>query len=605
MASLDIKPDMLVIALDGDGIGKLVGRAVIANDAERLHEVSHRIDAAQAFIVHWANQNKGIKISGGGDEATVAIPKEAMLQVECLRKDIEHAFGYTVSVGVGKDLAEAGTALLVAKLRGKDRIVHYSKGIEYDIKKAKRRVREKRATPDEYKLAEAYLKKAENMESKDCPYCKQTDGIDPSHCVWCHDAEQKEGEEACPYCESNASANISDSSGIESDDCPFCRENPDKTNDCPFCLDDASQGQKQPEVASMDDHAAEQANKIRSPDTANETAPAGSPEEKEQANAMGMNPPINGKPEIGDNSPQGIGMANPADAGAPQGSNQGEANEENQSKIPEEGAHSKEALQAIAQQIESETAEGKPEDKEIANQIDDTQVTSGDMEDGTSRPEGYEENTPGDLGLDEENAGEPDLSSVLQEGLDNHADEAQKEKVRTMIGQALTGFKASKDVLERAKEQAPDFYNASIAMLAAMINMAEMLGLKGKEDGQPDQALEDAASAAQSGGSDQVSQGDAHDWNDPFPKHPDHGGEKKPGHAPSQEERGGVGQPIGKLPTKHTTTHVAKEPIPVGGVNAKGQKKVQDAQGNVRFIDMKSPRVQGPAGVPVKAPPRG
>ena len=36
-----------------------------------------------------------------------------------------------------------------------------------------------------------------------------------------------------------------------------------------------------------------------------------------------------------------------------------------------------------------------------------------------------------------------------------------------------------KQILEKAKEQAPDFYQASIAMLAAMIKMAEMLGLSG------------------------------------------------------------------------------------------------------------------------------
>jgi len=61
-----------------------------------------------------------------------------------------------------------------------------------------------------------------------------------------------------------------------------------------------------------------------------------------------------------------------------------------------------------------------------------------------------------------------------------------------------------------------------------------------------------------------------------------------------------VGQPIGTLPTKHTTHHVARTPIAIGGVNAKGQKKVQDAHGNIRFIDMKQGRVMGGDGVPTK-----
>jgi len=47
---------------------------------------------------------------------------------------------------------------------------------------------------------------------------------------------------------------------------------------------------------------------------------------------------------------------------------------------------------------------------------------------------------------------------------------------------------------------------------------------------------------------------------------------------------------------------VAKDPIPEGGINAKGQMKVTDNKGIVRFIDMKEGRVQGPSGVPIKAP---
>jgi hypothetical protein len=57
---------------------------------------------------------------------------------------------------------------------------------------------------------------------------------------------------------------------------------------------------------------------------------------------------------------------------------------------------------------------------------------------------------------------------------------------------------------------------------------------------------------------------------------------------------------VGKLSAKHTTKHVARTPIPVGGINAKGQVKAQDNQGKIRFIDMKEGRVMGAAGVPVK-----
>jgi hypothetical protein len=57
---------------------------------------------------------------------------------------------------------------------------------------------------------------------------------------------------------------------------------------------------------------------------------------------------------------------------------------------------------------------------------------------------------------------------------------------------------------------------------------------------------------------------------------------------------------VKKLPTKNSTPHIAKEPIPEGGLNANGQKKITDPNGKVRFINMREPRVKGPGGIPVK-----
>lgn len=63
---------------------------------------------------------------------------------------------------------------------------------------------------------------------------------------------------------------------------------------------------------------------------------------------------------------------------------------------------------------------------------------------------------------------------------------------------------------------------------------------------------------------------------------------------------------VGKLSAKHATKHVARTPIPPGGVNAKGQKKVTDPKtGKIRFIDMKHGMVQSATGVPVRPPSRG
>jgi hypothetical protein len=68
---------------------------------------------------------------------------------------------------------------------------------------------------------------------------------------------------------------------------------------------------------------------------------------------------------------------------------------------------------------------------------------------------------------------------------------------------------------------------------------------------------------------------------------------------PEAQAEGIVGS-IKKLPTKNTTPHIAKQPIPEKGLNAKGQMKVTDANGKVRFINMREPRIMGEGGAPVK-----
>src|ERR1700688_1621778 len=210
----EIKAGWLYIAADGDGIGKKVGRAVIANDAEELHRVSNRIDAAQDFILHWCKDVGGTKISGGGDEFVAAVPPEAKDKLKSLRKSIEKSFGYTISVGVGRSLSEAGTALLVAKLRGKDRIVYFNKHIKEDIKKAKRRVREGRASQEEYKLSEAYLEKAESML---CELHKKE-----NHKKHIHDLHKSEEGQHAPQTNEGSK-----------DPCPYCADQEDnRTDDC-------------------------------------------------------------------------------------------------------------------------------------------------------------------------------------------------------------------------------------------------------------------------------------------------------------------------------------------------------------------------------------
>jgi len=119
------------------------------------------------------------------------------------------------------------------------------------------------------------------------------------------------------------------------------------------------------------------------------------------------------------------------------------------------------------------------DEKIVMDNIDPSEMPLGDeMEDNVSRPEDYDENnSPTDMGLSEENES-VDISNVSGGDLDAHKDGMQKEQIVNLIAESLDGFKANKQILEKAKDQAPELYAATISMLKAMIEMAKMLDLK-------------------------------------------------------------------------------------------------------------------------------
>jgi len=602
---MEIPKNFIYFSYDADGMGRKVGRATLDNDIDELRRISSLIDAGHELVKRWVKERDGIWINGGGDEGNAAVDKQYMPELEQLRKDYEFLVGATISIGVGRKPSEAGRALLIAKLKGKNRIVTFNPNISKEIKAMKKRAKKGIfRSMEEYKLSGAYLKKSEEI---DCVYCDQTDEVDPDHCKMCHDLETQEGMDNCPFCQNDPSMGPKEPE-IANEDCAFCNEMElqGQKGECEFC---------------------NQIDSLTSPDSNDQEAPSGSKEEHDQYEKMGMSPPEIGKPDqtnlnqdVGQNAPMDVVPGKNANGASNPNQRLDDQRDVPKTVIDPEDNHSKEALTSIAEQIESE---GTPNIEDVES-IDDTEMPIGKEAEGNiSRPEGFGQGTPGDLGLDgtngptdDENEGDPDFSDILEEGLNANADIIQREKVIAMVGQALAQFKASKDVLEVSQAQMPQLYQASISMLKAMIEMANLLQLGGNQ-------LEQNMSQSPELGQVQANltpppeeQND--EWQDPFPAHPDHGGESKTSHSPSNNTdssqaqtnadgtgTGKIGQPIGKLSAKNTTKHIAKEPLPIGAVNAKGQQKVQDNNGSVRFIDRKKGMVQGPSGVPVKPPKMG
>lgn len=434
---------------DGDNIGNIVGKSFLSDNIDQLKNTVKKIEIGGHLMRVFVMKHRGEIINIGGDEGVFAIPEHALIDLEQLRDDYRESTGFTLSIGVGRLPSESAKSLLAAKIRGKNQIAIYSRSVKDDIRKAKMNVKKHKASIAEQKLAEAGLFKSETFTEHNCPYCKQTDGVDPEHCKSCHDLDDN-----CPFCKE---ANPLSHDCTNDPSCPFCQEYHEMdghdSENCPLCQGsgDKSLPVKNPTTTSSENYEGQALNEpeIPKPDAISE-------------NPDGLAPNYD--------SPTNENLKLEASQSAVQSNNipEYEKNGENITQSPAQGG-----VQSVLDQVDA-----------LPPTEDQKRMESGDpngpnMINGVLRPDDYQEShSPGDMGLQEDPG--PDMSDVLREGLDSHASNIQREKVIQMVGQALSGFKESKMILEKAKIQAPQLYNSSIAMLKAMIEMAKMLGLGGE-----------------------------------------------------------------------------------------------------------------------------
>lgn len=152
----------LFIAWDGDHIGRQVGRASLADDAEGLRRISQAIDQGNLVWKSWVELSGGSLISFGGDEGRAEVPADKLDELPAIREQYSGKVGSPVSVGVGLKLSEADKALIAAKLRGGDAIVFYTDEVEQEIEEARR----KNQRTEEQKITDEYLTKTEAVPQR-------------------------------------------------------------------------------------------------------------------------------------------------------------------------------------------------------------------------------------------------------------------------------------------------------------------------------------------------------------------------------------------------------------------------------------------------------
>lgn len=159
-----------------------------------------------------------------------------------------------------------------------------------------------------------------------------------------------------------------------------------------------------------------------------------------------------------------------------------ENNTEPAGELPrEQGMETKDEL---LDAIDQDPGIGQPTPKDIAQQTDDTELPQGlASDDNKSVPDTFgdaQENAEIDQPVEGQDDSSPQLGNVLQDGLNDQADDIQRQKVVDLVGNALQDFKANKGVLEQLKVEQNSFYVANIQMLKAMIELCKMLGLEPK-----------------------------------------------------------------------------------------------------------------------------
>jgi hypothetical protein len=161
MSSAGNLPFMKVyVSFDGDHIGRMVGRASLADKPEEVSRIAQSIERGNAIWRSWAESHGGQVINIGGDEGRLVVEADHLEELPKIRDQYSDAVGSTVSVGVGTRLSEADRSLMAAKLQGGDRIQLYTEEVDEVLEELRDEKDEGGKLYDEYLDPESGLQKA-------------------------------------------------------------------------------------------------------------------------------------------------------------------------------------------------------------------------------------------------------------------------------------------------------------------------------------------------------------------------------------------------------------------------------------------------------------
>lgn len=475
------------VAIDGDNIGQQVGQSVLHDDPSTLAEISQKLTAGLEAVRQWTEMHQGQVVSLGGDEGVLMFhnveDEDAFLdEIENLRQIYLQTTGATMTAGSGSSLSEAGKALLAGKLSGKDMIVPYGEEIEHILHDAHQHVLEGEGTEEEQK--------------QDDHYISHIDGIEDDYSDESADDEQYQDEDQYSDDQDMTDQDMGEedqSSEMPSDEMDDSQEfdAPDEYmghNSRPYALHHADQGTEEGQDKYQDQDL-DQGDFDYNPDDYQSDSDELPEEEME---AM---PEDQGDTSYEDQTMEGMdGGSEEMAGGAPYADDEENADEFSSSSEGMQDAVDN-VIDSPEGQEEEEYAEPEEEEKPIEIPENEDMESDDDMESEELPMEsdemGEEEMPEGEDGFDQPEQEPAEYGSteadpsVEMDAFNQILSESGQdvEKMKSQVAATLSAFKEQKDQLVAIQEQAPELYEATLAMLQTMLDLSKAV-FGGAEDDQ-------------------------------------------------------------------------------------------------------------------------
>ena len=479
--------EKLFIAADMDDAGKQVGRAVLGDNPELLSQVSAKIDGGIQDLLSWVMSVGGRRISSGGDEGTFSIPADKYQDLEKIRQIIKNKSGFNMTIGCGNTLSEAGKALIQGKLSGKNQIVQYSPETDQFLMDAHTRAMGEGATYEERKQDEAYLAPAAEEQAP----ASESGELPPDEEGEPNDEENTELPEGGDEPNEGSDEQPEEMAAPEGEEATSPEEGGEEGGE-EEALEAQSAEEEMPTEQDGEEALSDDSEALPEQDAEMPAVDAEMPDQEEA-------PPEEGSDEmLPDEGGEELSPEEGSDELPPGEEGYELPPEENSDDLPpEEGEGSDAILDNLTDrdlaagtglEEDGEDDQEQPEDKNVASMGSLLRDSLESSNDEAAAPGQGEEAPPADQ------AGVP-------------ADGGHDE-IKQMLGEALEGFKANRDFVEKTRQENPGLYASCIKMLRTMVAMARAMGISGGAEAPPEGDVSDEDVAAGQASGDEVADQD-------------------------------------------------------------------------------------------------